>query len=85
MIEVKIPLKKFAEINGKGSSKGQTIICEATHKTGILDHFDVLGICRTKEGKDITTAHQAYIVLNVNDENELIEVVKKYKPTDLWL
>jgi hypothetical protein len=84
MIEVKIPLKKFAEINGKGSAKGQKIICEATHKTGVLDYFDVLGICRTKDNKDITTASQAYVILNVNNENELIEVIKNYKPTNLW-
>jgi hypothetical protein len=84
MIKIKIPLKKFAEINGKDSSKGHIIICESTNKTGKLEYFDVLGICRTKNGDAITTAHQAYVILNVNNENELIEVIKKYEPTDLW-
>ena len=84
MIKLKIPLKKFAEVNTTAKCKGLTVICKTTHDSGILDHIDILGICRRKDKTEITTTHQAYIVLKINSTKKLIEAIEIYKPTEIW-
>ena len=84
MITLQIPLKTFAKINGNDKCIGQTIICDTTYSSGILNSIDCLGICRRIDESDITTIHQAYVVLELNSNEELIEAIKLYKPTDVW-
>ena len=84
MIEIKIPFQNFAKINGIEKCKGQKIISDTSSNIGVFDYIDVLGICRTKRGRDITTVHQANVILQLNNEDELIDAIKKYKPSDLW-
>jgi hypothetical protein len=78
MLKVNIPFKTFAKINTLENCKGKHIKCSTTGKEGIFDYIDILGICRTKQGIDITTVKQANIIINVKNEEELISVVQKY-------
>jgi hypothetical protein len=84
MITLQISLTTFTKINGSNQCKGQTIVCDTTYNTGILDYIDVLGICRRTDESDITTVHQANVVIKLNTIDELIEAIKIYKPTDVW-
>lgn len=84
MIEIKVPLKKFIEISGYENSIDQYIICDTSYASGIFEYCDILGLCRTKEHEVITSFEQANIILKLNNEIELIEAIKKYKPIDLW-
>lgn len=84
MITLQISLTTFAKINGIDKCKGQTIICDTTCSSGVLDYIDILGICRRKDQTEITTASQANVVLKLNSTEDLIEAIKVYKPTDVW-
>lgn len=81
MMTLKIPLTKFSKINGMGKLKWQTIECDTTYSSGVLDYIDFLGICRRNDDSEITTAHQANVVLKLNSNEELIEALKIYEPT----
>lgn len=82
MTKIKVPLIKYMKINNTECVKNTYIVCDTTCSSGIVDYIDIIGLCRTKSGKAITTLRQACVVLDVND-NELIDIIKKYKPSEL--
>lgn len=81
MITLQIPLKIFTKINK--SYKGQTIVCNTTSNQGVVDYICVLGLCREKNGRNITTVKQANVVLKLKTEEELIDAIRLYKPNNV--
>ena len=44
MITLQIPLTTFVKINGSDKCKGQTIVCDTTYNSGILDYIDIINL-----------------------------------------
>ena len=76
--KVEVKFEHYYKNNGKEKCVGKTLVCDTTSKTGVFDYIDILGICRTKAGKDITTFHQAKVCLLVESEGELSDLIDKY-------
>ncbi len=84
MIIIKIPLKKYIDVNGMDKTIGQTIVNDTTYQEDVFDHIDVLSFCRTKNDKIISTVHQAYVIVKVFNEKDLITLIKRYQPNNIW-
>ena len=84
-ITVKIPLVKYIKMNSLDKAIGKKIISDTGGSSGEFYYIDILGICRTKNGRDITTAHQAYIEIVVESYWDAVKLMESYGTTKITL
>ncbi len=84
-ITVEIPLVKYIDRNSFGKARGKNIVSDTGGSSGKLDYIDILGICRTKGGRDITTAKQAYVEVVVESYWDVVKLMESYGTTKITL